>query len=782
MINRESIQTLEFDKILNIISRFSNSDVSRESVLNILPLTNREDIEKRFGQVQEIRRLSQEGSPLKLSHFQDIFHVIERVRPVDAVLEPGELLIYLPVLRIIAVIVSQIRNRHDLPLLGELTGNLTGFPEILDTIERSINNEGNILDSASPLLSNLRTQIRNLEGKITKRLGEIVRNKGITSFLQDDFITKRSGRWVIPVRMDSKGQIQGVVHDVSRSGETAFVEPLEIIGLANELENLVAEEKTEEIRILRSICHSIREVVDEIDIQYRIVVYLDVLNSIARFADLLRTGVPQISDSPVIKLVSARHPLLMLLQKEDVLKDVVPLDFSLGIDNKVMVITGPNAGGKTVAIKTVGLLLLMALSGIPVSADSSSFFPLVNELLVDIGDEQSIENNLSTFSAHVSNISEILKRTDSKTIILMDELGTGTDPVQGAAIACAVLNDLKEKGSLILATTHLMDIVAFVHKTDGMVNASMEFNQETLAPLYSLKVGEPGQSHALEIARKYGLPDNIIDFAKAMVGNMKVEFYELIAELKGKSARYEESLNELKKQRIELEEKEGLLRERGSELKRKEKETMEKAYREAQDIILNTKRQIYAILEEAKKEKSRASIKKIEKTQKEVDDKLEVFHKEPSLSMGEIKEGDVVFVKSIGYDATVVKIDRRNKRLRVKAGSMDIEVPLSDISPKKGKLPESKIIYEKMEEKEETAPLALNLIGLRVDEAISNIEPFLNHASMAGFSEVTVIHGIGKGALLKAIHEHLKGHPLVKQFRSGETSEGGRGVTVVTMS
>jgi len=687
MISRESLHILEFDKILNIISRFSHSDASGKSVLDILPLKSKEDIEKRFGQIQEIRRLAHEGTPLGLSHFHDISHVIKRVRPEGAVLEPGELLIFLPILRIISAISSQMRERFDLPLLGKLTENLTGFPEILYSIERSIDSEGTILDSASPQLFHLRNQIRSLEGKIRRRLEEIVRDRKVTPFLQDDFITKRSGRWVIPIRMDSKGQIPGVVHDVSRSGETSFIEPLEIIGLSNELENLVAEEKTEEIRILRGICQSIRKVADEIEVQYRTVVYLDLLNSIARFADLFKMDVPEINDSSLIKLERAKHPLLMLLQKDGGIKEAVPLDLRLGSDNTVMVITGPNAGGKTVAIKTVGLLLLMALSGMPVPADSSSTFPLVNEILVDIGDEQSIESSLSTFSAHVSNISKILKRTDSRSIILMDELGTGTDPVQGAAIACAVLKDLKEKGSLILATTHLTDIVAFIHKTKKMVNASMEFDQQTLAPLYRLKEGEPGQSHALEIARTYGLPDSIIDFAKVMVGNMKVEFHELVSELKEKSARYEEALDELKRQRTGIEEKETLLKERLTEVEIKKREILEKGYKEAQDIVSNTKRQIYAILEEAKREKKRNALKRLEKTQQQIDKKLREFHKEPSLSLEEIKKGDVVFVKSIGYDATVIKIDRKHNRLWVRAGSRDVDVPISYIGPKKGKFP-----------------------------------------------------------------------------------------------
>ncbi|TSA05947.1 MAG: endonuclease MutS2 [Deltaproteobacteria bacterium] len=781
MISREAFQILEFDKILNTISGFSHSDASRQAILDISPLSNRGDIEERFGQVKEIQGLAQAGTPLRLSHFQDISQALEQVRLEGAVLEARELVDFVPVLRIISEISAQIGEANNLPGLGSLAGDLTGFPDILAAIGRSIDSEGNILDSASSTLSHLRSRIRGMEAKIRKRLEETVNDRSVTPFLQDDFITQRAGRWVIPVRMDAKGQVPGVVHDVSRSGETAFTEPLEIIGIANELENLVAEAKAEEIRILKVICKMIREEADEIEAQYKTIVYLDVLDSIARFADYLQMEVPGITGSSEIKLVRARHPLLMLSQKERGMGEVVPLDLSLDGDHTVMVITGPNAGGKTVAIKTLGLLLLMALSGIPVPADSSSTFPQVSRLLVDIGDEQSIESSLSTFSAHVSHIAEILKEADAKTIILLDEMGTGTDPVEGAAISCAVLKDLRGKGALVFATTHLTDIVGFVHRTAGMVNASMEFDHDTLSPLYRLKVGEPGQSHALEIARRYGLPGHIIEFAKGVLGNVNVEFHKLLTELKEKRAAHEEGLNELQRQRAEVKGKEKLLNERLAEIERLKAETMEKAYQESRDIVSEVKRQAYAVLEEVKKDKKRAAVKRVVRIQQEVEDKLREFDKEPSLSISEIREGDTVFVRSVGYDATVMRVDRSHKRVRVKAGKMEWEVPVSDIVTKRGKVPTTKVRTEKREGREEMAPEALKLIGLRVDEALSRLEPFLNHASLAERKEVTIIHGMGTGILRKAVREYLTGHPLVEQFRSGELSEGGDGVTIATL-
>jgi DNA mismatch repair protein MutS2 len=363
----------------------------------------------------------------------------------------------------------------------------------------------------------------------------------------------------------------------------------------------------------------------------------------------------------------------------------------------------------------------------------------------------------------------------------MDELGTGTDPAQGAAIACAVLNNLKEKGALVFATTHLIDIIGFVHRTEGMINASMEFDRETLSPLYRLKVGEPGQSYALEIAKRFGMPEETISSAKEMLGSMNVEFHSLITDMKEKRLQYENALAELREQKGEVEEKERLLKEMLSEAEDQKRTILKNAYEEAKNFISDAKRQINAILEETKREKKRETQKKLVEVSQKVEEKLGEYAEESTLPIEEIKGGDVVFIKSIGYDAEVLLIDRKHNHVRVKMGSKEIDVPVSDISHKKGKSPDKKATDYIFAREEETIPVELNIIGLRVDEALSNLEPFLNHASIENLREVTIIHGIGTGALLKAVRNYLKGHPLVKDFRKGELSEGGNGVTIVRM-
>jgi len=784
MIRHETLHTLEFDKILSAVSGYVHSEATRDEIAQIRPLDDRSAITRRFGQVDEIRRLTQTGVAIPLSSFEDITSLLEAVRPEGAVLDPTELVVLFPVLRTMTAIARQFAYRSDIPLLKELAGHVTGFPDILDELEVSIDSEGEILDSASPLLFDLRKRKRTLTERIRRRLAEIVRETGVTTFLQDDFITQRGGRWVIPVRMDSRGMVPGVVHDVSNSGETAFMEPLEIIGLANELENLAAEEKAEMIRIVRSLCRLIRREADGLAGQFRTLVHLDLLNAIATFADSLNAETPEINDLRFIRVNEGRHPLLALMARERGGGRVVPLDLALGQTEQVMVITGPNAGGKTISLKTTGLLHLMALAGLPVPAASTSSFPLISDLLVDIGDEQSIEESLSTFSAHVSNIAGILGRADDRTVVLLDELGTGTEPVQGAAISCAVLADLQEKGALVIATTHLTDIVGFVHKRDGMVNASMEFDRDTLTPLYRLRKGEPGQSHALEIARRYGLPDRVVAFATGMLGRMEIEFHELLAELKDQRRRHEETLVEAERLRRDAEEKARIARERLAAAEVKRREAVEKAFQEAKEIVRGARREVNAIIEEARREKSREARKKIDEAETRVEEKLREFHPEERLPLAGIHEGDTVHVRPLGHDVTVLAVDRKGGTLKVRAGTFELLVEAADVAPpreKGGKKPKAKPAARIATPSRESTPHELNLIGLRVDDALGRLEPFLNHASLEGYGEVRVVHGKGTGALMRGVREYLDGHPLVRAFRPGEPFEGGEGATVVTL-
>ncbi|MFH0789255.1 MAG: endonuclease MutS2 [Pseudomonadota bacterium] len=787
MISENSLELLEYTKLLLVLAEPAHSPATRRGVLGLRPLESLSNIIQRQRLVEEIRRLTIEGHPLSLFPFSDLKPFLDRARPEGAVLESFELSAFMPVLQLSSDLSNQIREAEGLSNLKILTQKLKGFPELLAFLERALDQEGNILDQASLWLAECRKEIRQLEAQIRRKLEEIIREPRVAAFLQDDFITQRSGRWVIPVRMDSKTQIPGVVHDVSRTGETAFVEPLNILSLANQLENLMAEQKAEEIRILKELSTMIRQRADELEKEQEILVHLDLLSCLAHLADRLHMETPEVHEGAGIRLIKARHPLLALsFAKKGTGKEVVPLTLELGDNDTVMVITGVNAGGKTIALKTTGLLLLMALSGLPVPADSASRFPLIHDLPADIGDEQSIESSLSTFSAHISRITEILNRADEKTLVLMDELGTSTDPVEGAAIACAVLKTLQDKGALVMATTHLTEIKGFVHRTEGMVNASMEFNQKTLRPLYQLRMGEPGQSHAIEIARQYGLPEPILEAAQKLLTGREEGFEQLVGDLNQKRRAYETGLEELNRQQELLTEEHQKIATLHTEAEKQRQEILARAYREAMEIAAQTKQQMNYLLEEIKKKDKadrRQALQKLRQEEETLAKQLRATQglREDSPAIESLKEGDRVFIRSLGCDAEVLALFLKQNRLRVRAEGREIEVPVFDIGFQEGKFgPDKKPVPVVWVSRDE-APSRINLIGQRVDEALSLMEPFLNHASLAGWQEITIVHGIGSGILAKAVRNYLKGHPLVNGFRKGERAEGGEGVTIARL-
>ena len=778
MISKETLKRLEFDRILETVAGFAHCEASQTGALGIAPLAGKAEMELRLGLVEEIRKLSRLGISLKLAGFEDISRQIRAVRPTGAVLAPLELQRFIPTLRVMAAISAQLGFRTDTPLLLAHAGAITGFPDILNPLEHTVNEEGEILDSASRLLADLRGRKKGLTARIKRRLEEIVRERHTAIFLQDDFITQRSGRWVIPVRMDSKGMVPGVVHDVSNSGETAFMEPLEIIALANELENLAADERAEEIRIVRQICDWIREDAEAILEQFDALVRLDILNCIALLSDRLKCETPIISETPRILLKSARHPILTLMGKE-----VIPLDLELAEENRVMVVTGPNTGGKTIAIKSAGLLCVMALCGMPVPALPGTILPQVASILVDIGDEQSIAESLSTFSAHISKISSIMAQADRGSLVLLDELGTGTEPGQGAAIACAVLKELQGKGALVVATTHLTEIIGFVQRETGMVNAAMAFDRQKLAPLYRLTVGEPGESHALEIASRYGLPDHVVRFARGMIGTMEADFHALLRDLKDKAERLELTLKELGEREEKIARGERDLAGRVAQADQILKGAKEKGYLEAQEVIRKARREVAAIIEEARRDKARDAREArglLDQAELDIEQVLAELHPEEELPAGRIAAGALLFVKPLNCDARILSVDQRAGRVRVRAGSMELEVPISTLSKARGK--EQKVQQKRAKEEERAEPTSsINLLGMRVEEALGELEPFLNHASLDHIPELRVVHGKGTGALMKGVRAYLDGHPLVASFRTGERFEGGDGVTVVTM-
>lgn len=789
MIASETLARLEFDKLLAEIERHAHSSGTIERIRSIRPLADLREIRTISGRISEIRALDRSGISLSLGSFEDIRPSLEQLRPVGAILPPLELLPFIPVLRLYADLARQFSHRVDIPLLKSIEPQSKGFPDILEPLVASIDSDGSIMDSASTLLKETRRAKRGLAGRIRRKIEEIIRDSGIEKFLQDDFITQRSGRWVIPVRMDSKGMVKGVVHDVSSSGETAFMEPLEIIPFVNELENLTAEEKAEEIRILRQLSGWLREDADGIAACFETLLELDRLNSMARFAIEFDLEPAALNEQGELCLVEARHPLLLMMQKRGIVKNVEPLGLALGgaapDSASVMVITGPNAGGKTIALKTAGMLALMALSGLPVPAGPRSTFPLLDALLVDIGDEQSIEQSHSTFSAHAARITAILRQGGARTLVLLDELGAGTEPLQGAAIACGVLHELQQQGSMVIATTHLSDIIGFVHQTPGMINAGMEFDDASFTPLYRLIVGEPGQSHAVEIARRFGMPERVIAFARRMLGNAGSEFAGLLTELRQKRKEFEDLRSSLEARRRSLDERSAELDARADQVLQIRKEAAEKGWSDARELISETRRRTNALLDQLKREKRSEIVDELHQAEAELTAQLKPGGSLPGLvQLAAVNPGDPVHIGSLGYDGVVLSLDGRHGKARVRAGRMELDVPLADLFRPRGAAERSgkkTAVRSWKMDVVESEQHELKLIGMRVEAALGELEPFINHAHAAGLREVRIIHGVGTGRLRDAVREELERHPLVEGHRPGEPHEGRDGATVVTL-
>ncbi|MBI5664411.1 MAG: Smr/MutS family protein [Nitrospirae bacterium] len=796
-MDEQTFRVLEFDKILRMAAAFAVTAPGGELVQKTRPLTNAAEIRRRIDLISECRRFVSGGRSFGIEHFDDLSPLFQRIRPADSVISPFELRSFLP-LFYSALNLKLLSNDPECPGTGAIISGLTTHPDIKKAIENSIDREGQISDGASPELSHIRLGIRSCEKKIKGALDGILKQKDLQQHLQDFFLAERNNRWVIPVKIDSKGSVPGIVHDISNTGETVYMEPYAIQQLGNELESHRAEEKLEEYRVLRRLCSLLRGRLPEIEADYRIVAEIDALQAVAGFSDQMDMSAPEINEKGHIHIINGRHPLLWkTLQKENRIRDLVPLDLELGRGHSCMVITGSNAGGKTVALKSIGVLCLMALSGMHTPADSGTTFPFLLRVFADIGDDQSIEHNLSTFSAHIKRISDIVRQSGRDTMIIIDELGTGTSPEEGGALSCAILRKIRLLGAMSEVSTHLGMLKAFAHSEEGMINSAMEMEQVTVngitayKPTYKLVVGEPGTSHAFEIAGSLGLPEDIIKEARDFITDEDAAVSSLISELKQKTGELDSRLKETEKEKNEI----GLVRlnmeKELARLKTVEKETLSKALREAEELLRKTRREAREIVDALK----RASLAETREIVKELDKKIDEAvttrkqYAPERAGLREVKEGQHVFVNALGKIGVVRTVNEKAGRCQVLVEGKEIVMPFTGLSgpspdfdvkqspdeirtgerPRAGK---SEVIY---------FPPELNVIGQRVDPALSNIERYLNDASMAGAGQVKIIHGLGTGILARAIREFLKDHPLVESFRKGNEDEGGEAVTIAVL-
>lgn len=780
-MNSKYLKTLEFHKILRRLAEHSSFSAGWELAMNLAPSSDMEEVRRRQKETTEARYLLKTRPGLSLSGASDIREKVERAEK-GAVLLPTELLDIRNTLSCGRALRNSIlRLKACLPNLSLTASAIEDCPHIISEIGRCINEKGEVVDSASKELARIRREIKITRERLLNRLEKIVTSPENTSFLQETFITQRSGRYVIPLKADFKGRIPGIVHDLSASGATIFIEPIATLELGNLLRELELEEKKEVNRLLSSLSSLVAEEGQKIKRTVEALAELDLTLAKAKYAEEIEGVEPELvpfrrkcEEHPgsTIRLKKARHPLLDP-------EKVVPIDVHLSDDYFILVITGPNTGGKTVSLKTVGLLSLMAQAGMHIPADEGSALSVFSGIYADIGEEQSIEQSLSTFSSHMTNIINILRMADERSLVILDDLGAGTDPSEGSSLAQALLLHLLRRRITTFVATHYPELKVFAHATTGIENACVEFDVETLSPTYKLSIGLPGRSNALEIAERLGLRPEIVEEARNLMSPRELETEELLLDIRRAHEEAIKEREEAKRARQEAEELKRELEERLRELKVSRREILQVAREEA-------RRELRAVKEELRGIRARLRAASFEEELiKQSEEKLEEIERRtappepiPFLSLREpISVGDTVSIKRLGITGEVISLSEDGAevqagRFRLKARLEDLEKTTSTI---RGDFLPSASFH--------TSPgLEIDLRGQTVEEALPRLDKYLDDSYLAELPFVRVIHGKGEGILRRAVREMLNGHPLVESHRPGEEHEGGDGVTVVKLT
>ena len=775
-------KALEFDKILEMLGKECSFADAREQALTLKPVFTKEETEKLLKETDDAYVLiGKFGTP----SFGSPTNCANQLRRAQA----GSGLTTLELLRIgenLRVIRSlrQWRNASDdrASSLDKYFNNLMPNKFLEEKINDAIIAEDEISDKASPTLSDIRRKIRTASSKAREVLDKIVRSSNYSKFLQDKVITQRDGRFVVPVRAECRGSIPGLVHDTSGSGQTVFIEPMGVVQANNDIRMLRNKEKEEIDRILLELSSMAGNCADSIIGSYQNLIDLNVIFAKGNLAYTMKAVTPIVNDKGYINLKKARHPLI---DKEK----VVPVDITLGKDYTLLVITGPNTGGKTVSLKTTGLLTLMAMSGLMIPCGDESEISVFKKILVDIGDEQSIEQNLSTFSAHMTNTIDILKQASRFSLVLIDELGAGTDPVEGAALAVAILQKLKEKGAKIQCTTHYAELKEFAITTEGVENGCCEFDVQTLRPTYKLLIGIPGKSNAFAISKRLGLSDDIIENAQHLVSSESRRFEDTIEQLEKRRQTLEKRLKEANDTKALA----GRQREKANSIiekaKREAEREIEKAHQEAERISSRTKAQAQSILDRLEnlekkqkmsaeeKAKLRKSIDKMENTADPIKEKKNEKYTPPR----PFKVGDSVLIFDIDKDAEILSINEKDGTAYVQAGIIKTKVKLSNLRLNKEK---PKVTVQTSRKRNMPSKMDMNpttevdVRGETAMEAIMDVDAAIDNAVLMNINRLTIIHGKGTGVLRSEIQKYLRTHKNIKSFRLGNFGEGDAGVTI----
>ncbi|MCR5685379.1 MAG: endonuclease MutS2 [Lachnospiraceae bacterium] len=788
-MNEKALKTLEYFKILEKLESLAGSALGKEKCRSLRPLTDIEAIRTLQTETADaLARIFKKGS-LSFSGIHDIRASIKRLE-ISSCLGAGELLHISSLLTAVRYIRNYGRRGGD----EDMGDTLTERFELLEPLEtvnneilRCIISEEEIADDASPGLKSVRRQIKATHDKIRDQLNSIVNSKDSQIVLQDNLITMRDGRYCLPVKSEYKNKFDGMVHDQSASGSTFFIEPMAVVRLNNDLRELGVKEKEEIEKVLQNLSNMLYGHTKELTYDQDTITEFDFIFARAALAKEMKASEPVFNDDKYINIKKGRHPLIDA-------KKVVPTDIRLGDDFSLLIITGPNTGGKTVTLKTIGLFTLMGQAGLHIPAFEGSQLGVFEEVFADIGDEQSIEQSLSTFSSHMTNTVSILKEADAHSLALFDELGAGTDPTEGAALAMAILTDLHNRGTHVAATTHYSELKLYALSTPDVCNASCEFDVETLSPTYRLLIGMPGKSNAFAISKKLGLSDEIIDMAGSFIGTRDKSFEDTVSELDKARVELEKREEETKAALEEARNLKEALARKNERIDAAKDKILARANEQARDILQKAKDYADESIRNINKLGSAgAAMRELELERSALRDKLDEAGAKTAIKRpgtpkkdrkpGDIKVGDEVMVLSMGVRGKVTSEPNQKGEVFVQMGAMRSSVKLTDLeyvesepevktkkSTGAGKIAMSKSLSVSSE---------CNIIGMRVDEALPIVDKYLDDAYLAHMPKVSIIHGRGTGALKDAVHRHLKNCRYVKGYRLGEFGEGDRGVTIV---
>ncbi|MGO5059251.1 endonuclease MutS2 [Clostridium sporogenes] len=784
----KSIKVLEFNKIQEILKNYTCTKAAKDTIEDLKPYDSVYEVREHLEETKEaFKLLVTRGAP----PFEGVYDIRSGISLAEkgSTLLPGQLLKIAAVLRCARRFKEYINHKEEeesYRVLEDICEGIFSLPKIEEEIFNAIEGEDEISDRASSTLYNIRRSLKEKNYSVRDKINSLVRS--YSSYLQENIYTVRGDRYVLPVKAEHKGAVPGLVHDQSSTGATLFIEPMSLVNLNNEIKELMLKEKAEIERILSVLSSKINANITGVKTDANIVWELDFIFAKAKFASEYNCTCPTINDEGIVDIIEGRHPLIAR-------REVVPISVKLGDEFTSLMITGPNTGGKTVTLKTVGLIHLMAMSGLMIPARENSVISYFNNVFADIGDEQSIEQSLSTFSSHMKNIVEIMDKADENSLVLFDELGAGTDPTEGAALAISILENLRKRGSKIIATTHYSELKAYALRKEGVENASVEFDVETLRPTYRLLIGIPGKSNAFEISKRLGLPDYIIDFARENISNENIKFEELIQNLQEKSIKAQEDARFAENLKLERDKEKKKYEEKLEGLQKVRDNAFIDARREAKNIIREAKEEADKILKDIRQLErmgySSDARRKLEEERKKLKDKLDSIEEKEikTVHKGEalknVREGDEVLLVSINQKVIVLSKPDNKGDVLVQAGIMKITANIKDLRAAKGnnsngnssKIKKSKKLNLNLSRVESS----VDLRGMDAEEAIYTVDKYLDEAYLGGLGEVTIVHGKGTGVLRKTIMDMLKGHPHVKRHRLGEYGEGGTGVTVVEL-